>query len=58
MATDAARVQRCPTCGRLLGYSRVPTNHPNCPAQHETKCGKCGGLVALSMDPQIPARTV
>lgn len=53
-AAVAPRAQRCPNCGRLLGKSTTSTEHANCPAQHETKCGKCNSIVLLSMNPNRP----
>jgi phage FluMu protein Com len=40
---------------RLLGKTRG--RHAECSASIEIKCGKCGQLVLVSLDPEIPPST-
>jgi DNA-directed RNA polymerase subunit RPC12/RpoP len=54
MTLKVARPVRCPACptgARLLGIARVPSDHASCTATIEIKCGKCGALVIVALDP-------
>lgn len=44
---------RCPNCGRLFGVARTPLEHTGCTAVLEVKCGRCGQLVIVPLDPDI-----
>jgi hypothetical protein len=37
----------------LLGFTRVPADHVDCAAAIESKCGKCGQVVSVPLDPDI-----
>lgn len=45
------REKRCPDCGRKLGNAIGA--HRGCEATFETKCGRCGAIVTLPLDPDI-----